>query len=147
MENEKSKVINNIMNDISIYCSKDKSLKIDILDYEWEIFFNIIYESLENKKETKDYYSILWAIICDTFNRKSLDLVNRYPLYLIERGKLIKKNYITNKFITINSLLKSLRLLELYKFKKDEIMNLSSEIQQECLLGEVIDVKEYIKRY
>lgn len=136
----------NITDKIKLYCEKNGIYNVDIIDEEWELLFETLYEALELKGLLGYYHKILWTIITDAFTKSTLELNNCYPLYLIENNKIIITPYKTNQTITINRIIDSLDILRKYRFRKSEIAVISNQIKEQILPGEITDIKEFTKK-
>ena len=146
MKIDKATLVSDFTGRIKMYCERKEIVNIDILDEEWEIFFETLYEALELKGMVDNYYSVIWSIISDALNKPISSLNNWYPLYVIQNNKIIVTPYRTNQVITMNRLLESLDILKKYNFRKSEIAVLYNTIMNKYNLGEVIDIKELRKK-
>lgn len=146
MNLDKIEVVNNIRNSIKHYCQKREILNIYILDEEWKIFGDELYEALEDKGLLNNYYHIVWEIFTDAFYESYTFLANSYPLYIIEGNKIVNTACKTNQMITISRLLDSLDILRKYHFRKYEIKDIYDSILEKCHLGEVIEFRELVKK-
>ena len=146
MKIDELNVNGNITEKIKLYCEKNGFFNVDIIDEEWEVLFEILYEALELKNLLDYYHKILWTIITDAFTKSSSELDNCYPLYIIENNKIVITPYKTNKTITISRIIDSLDILRKYRFRKSEIAIISNQIKEQILPGEITDIKELVKR-
>ena len=135
----------NITDKIKLYCEKNGIFNVDIIDEEWKVFFETLYEALELKGLLGYYHKILWTIINDAFMKSTIELDNCYPLYIIENNKIIVTHYKTNQTITISRIIDSLDILRKYRFRKSEIAVISNHIKEQILPGEITEIKEFVK--
>ena len=135
----------NITDKIKLYCEKNGIFNVDIIDEEWKVFFETLYEALELKGLLGYYHKILWTIITDAFMKSTIELDNCYPLYIIENNKIIVTHYKTNQTITISRIIDSLDILRKYRFRKSEIAIIGKQIKNQILPGEITEIKEFVK--
>ena len=135
----------NITEKIKLYCEKNGIFNVDIIDEEWKVLFETLYEALELKGLQGYYHKIVWTIITDAFTKSTVELDNCYPLYIIEKNKIIITPYKTNQTITISRIIDSLDILRKYRFRKSEIVVISNHIKEQILPGEITEIKEFVK--
>ena len=146
MKTERARVINNIMIGIKRILEKRTLLKIDISEFEWEVFLNNIYEYLEMNDLSSQYSGLLWSIVNESLSYRFYQFDVHYPLYLIKNNKIFKTGYRTNDSITINSLLEAfIRISKKYNIPKNDVEEVCIDIKENCSLGEVTIIKRFSK--
>lgn len=126
MENVAIKSKNSLLENIKTRCY-DSNINVDILDSEWEAFTSCIYEIMKLRNKDSNYSNALEDII-----RSSL--IN---LYALRRDKTS---------FNLEYLFKSLSILEIYGINKKDIELIIEYIKELTSWGEVLEIKNFIKR-
>lgn len=118
MKINKEEVINEVKKDIIDYSKLLKKTKVMIKEEEWNAFFEALYCAFEEREQLHEYFGALEGIIADAFLQSQ---------YRAAEGRFQNADNILYT-ITLYDILCSLKLLKLFHFDDDEIVNVTEKI-------------------
>ena len=146
MKVEKDTIVLDAINKLETFCLEHQDFNFDIYPYEWESFCEVMYEFVAAKNLLEGYHKMLWEVVFVAVNDRAFFNKTRQYLQIVKNDIPTGRKYGTHRYITINSLLESLYFLCHYGIRKADLMDVAERIREQCELGQIIEIKEYVKR-